>query len=1641
VSAQVKWRLAGSGTSEAAAYWNTSSASLAKSKDDATGVTFSGAWDTTTATSDATVDADPGTAGIQPTALSPRVPTGLDVQGCLTYTGTTTRVECTWSDTASRVTVTRVPHAFGDGFPTSEAGPGQVALFTGEFNTSVTDVQVPGYAGSLSLSRSHSTYGNDPAAAIPPAQRVFGPGWTGSLDGSDAGLAGLTVYDGTHLDGTLAFVDQDGEAMIFAPDIAAPRRTGTALTATSSTISWVALDEPTLEAGTGLTVSGTGTSTTLKLVEEDGTVTTFTAAGGAPTTGQAGVFRPTGVSVPGVGATRYDYDTAGRVTRILAPTPPGLTGAGGSTGPAACPPGGEVPGCRALLVNYGTSTATTGTGDVAGQVASVELKIYNPDAGLAVTSCAGTTSTLPAGMVTVPVACYRYDRATKRLASVADPRSTDPATGAMPGTSYEYGTNNQLTRLTPAGLAPYTMTYTSLESRLKLTAVTRTAPTTVVGGGAGTAAQLVRVTYGAPLSGPGLPDARAASVARWGQDRYPTYAAAVFGPDYGGTVPTSGAGSGVDWSYADFSYTDPAGYTLNTAGYGAGQWLYTRTDYDDGGRVVFTLDAPAIAAILDPDGPAAGAGPDFDYSAWGTSTVYNPDTTGLSTPPAGLPANTPAGAVVTDLLEPARYAVLPDGSQALVRPHTHTDNDQDAPNSGKDPATGIGYALPTTVTVTADPTEYGAATTAGPVISRTFTGYSDTSGSATSTTSGWALRAPTTTTTDMNLTDHPGAATGGRPVPMPGDLTTRTFHDEAGRTIEARQPASSGTDAGTTRTIYYTAGANPQDPACGSRPAWAGLVCKSGPAADPTVPDGAIPAAGAATLPTSHTTGYSYLLAPTRAVETSGAVTRTSSTSYDTAGRTLEASTVVTGLTGPAGSATAASLPVDATSHAYDPVTGALTSVTRRAGTATTGTLSTSYDTWGRAISSTGSGPSGASSSTGYDAAGRVVTVTDLKSITRYSYDGTVTSDPDGRTTLERRGLVTKATVTRTGLAETPANLLTYTGAYDPAGQLTYQTMPGGLTQSLTYDLAGQQTGLAYGGQVTAYTTSIDPDTGDTTYTPGKVGHGTWLAWSLEHDPHGRIARQYTGPAAGWDGLDGVTDPADPNAPRIGQPLASDLRYAYDQAGRLTTVTDRTSTTVGTVPAPGDEPTPAIPCTVRAYTFDGNGNRTGHTSSGHPDGDCAGTPTSTSTLTYHYDSADRPTTAGLDGAGTPATYTYDPLGRQTRLPAADAPDPEGGDILLSYYDNDLPATITQGTGSSSVSTTYTLDVADRRAVATTTRGDGTSTVTTRVYTDASDNPAWTETTTTPAPGTGSEPSTSLTRHTGSLTADLAAHLSQDGTATVTLGDPHGDIVTTVTLPADHTETTPAVTINGWADYTEYGSPAPGTDPTTQTGVAGTIGYGWLGTKHRATTPEAAGLTLMGVRLYNPIRGQFTSLDPVPGGNTTPYTYPQDPINKFDLDGKWGWIKSAWNGVKSGAKWAWDNRGTIATVAVGAACVAVSGGICLGAGLVAAGIGAQQKAGCISCTRFAKNFAINASFSIGGFGIGRAVQSAAISARGIKPYAQGVRISARRSIQAKTLAFRAVPKYRYQKSFFEYKFNAQVSLGSGLGNHRATRRWG
>lgn len=1506
VTAQLKWRLAGGGGNATATDWAVSSATLNVNAASSTApVKVTGSWNTTiVATS------------------SLRVPTKLDVQVCLTYGGST--VKCTWE--TAPASVLRVPHAFGNGYPVTDAGPGQVALFTGELNTSATDVEVPGYTGTLSLSRSHATYGNLPTAYVPPAASVFGPGWTASLEGSDVGLGQLIPYDGTRDDGTLSFLDEDGTALVFQPGssgVTVPRRTSTDLAQGR----WYPTDIDTELSGISLDVTGTGAATVLTLTELDGTRTTFKATT-APSASTPGKFTAEKVIEVGGATTTKTIDLAtGRVTRIVAPLPAGRSAADCDGTVGGVDP--ILPGCRALRITYATTTAGT---QVAGQVSQVNLEIWAPNA-MTVNPCAGTPYSVgQAGgaMVSVPVACYEYNTTTKQLTKVKDPRS-----GLA--TTYGYGASNELTKVTPPGLKPFTMVYTNVGTSqnplLKLTSVTRTR---VDNSGEATLARFVynaNPTAGNSVAGAAVPDLSQANVDKWGQVRdldgtggAPTSAAAVFGPEYTGPVPdpVTGAGTGIDWRYADLSYTDAQGYTVNTAGFGAGRWLYTWADYDELGNIVFTLDADATASILDK--VAAGTSVGF-LPGYGTTTVYNPKT-GTS-PPSGLPANTPAGAVVTDVYDPVREMVHPYGQLLATRPRTHTDYDRDAPNSGLNPLTGAtaaerqGYGLPTSVTVyAADSTENvpPATPTTAQIISRTLTGYEAKAGAA-SDTSGWVLGTATSSVIDM---DTDGVADPVGAWGFGGDIPTVTYYDALGRIVETRQPKSvggAGNDAGTTLTSYYTVapqaapnsacGGSATDQAQSNRAAaWAGLPCR-------TYKAGAPAGGSSQTMPDSETTGYSYLLDPTGTKETSGSgtgtVTRTSTTTYLLDGRTDSVTQTVTGL--------ASSTPRDKSFNTYDPATGALlkTETTNAASTIVTGRSSSTYDAWGRTVTTKNEVPGNpadpgaglvedATSTTAYDAAGRVQSVTDsgitgggtsAVGVTTYTYDGT-----DAANKLERRGLVTKVEVTRAGTSTAAANLLTYTGAYDAGGNLVREDLPGGLSRRATFNEAGQQKSLEYLGQLTEYIETIDND--ETVWVPGTTKtDASWMAWSNQVNGKGQIVREWTPSGAAFDGKPGVIDPVEIKPVPIGQAEATDKMYGYDWAGRLTTATDRTAAASGLTINPDTGGSSAAPCTMRGYQFDANGNRIGANIDEHADGNCLGTPSSSSNSTYSYDSADRPyMSVDPDGSGGSASpsgwYIYDELGRQTTLPSDDAPDPSKGHITLGYYDNDLPRSVAQG----GTTTTYTLDAADRRWRSVTVAANGDTTTTDRHYTDGGDNPTWTTTTVVPNGGTAQP--VVFTRHTETLSGDYGVELDASGAAVLTLANPHGDTVTTVTVPAGTAATTPVVSIGGWADYTEYGLPNSGVDGVEGVTTAdvnqvdGSLGYGWLGAKQRSTSTESAGLTLMGVRFYNARRGLFTALDPIEGGNDTTYGYPNDPINQLDLDGRANTSKPA-GGVGAGGR--------------------------------------------------------------------------------------------------------------------------------------------
>lgn len=307
--------------------------------------------------------------------------------------------------------------------------------------------------------------------------------------------------------------------------------------------------------------------------------------------------------------------------------------------------------------------------------------------------------------------------------------------------------------------------------------------------------------------------------------------------------------------------------------------------------------------------------------------------------------------------------------------------------------------------------------------------------------------------------------------------------------------------------------------------------------------------------------------------------------------------------------------------------------------------------------------------------------------------------------------------------------------------------------------------------------------------------------------------------------------------------------YTYDAIGRLTSVND----TVGDI------------CTTRTYGFDKRTNRTSLTTATGTSGAPCST-TGSATTTHTYDSADRLVDSG---------YAYDDFGRTTALPGSQ----------IGYYANDL----VHQQSANGQRQTWQLDASHRlRSWTVEDNTDNTWTQTASKanhYDSDSDNPRWVTEDTTDG---------TLTRNVDSASGDLAATTSANGNTVLQLTSIHGDVA--LQLPLDQTEA-PLV-----LDNDEYGNPRTG-QPAVR--------YNWLGGKQRSSE-TLTGLTLMGVRLYNPQSGRFLSVDPLYGGNANLYDYcTADPVNCYDLDGRWSWRKA----FKKAGRWAWRNKWAIASTAM------------------------------------------------------------------------------------------------------------------------------
>ncbi|MEV6209571.1 RHS repeat-associated core domain-containing protein [Kitasatospora sp. NPDC051914] len=712
-------------------------------------------------------------------------------------------------------------------------------------------------------------------------------------------------------------------------------------------------------------LSYNGSTDQFTLVDLSGTTSVF-----AKSAASAGVWTLRSTTPTGGQGTlfRFDSVTSGSTTLVRPSRVAAPTSALSDINSSCLTPSTPAAGCRVLEYGYAnTTTAGASFGDFAGQVNQVSLWLTDPQTGI-------ETATV--------IARYAYD-STGMLRQVWDPRVSPNLV-----TAYSYDAAGRVGSVTPPGELPWNFTYGTAGSSGDTNAgrLLNVSRATLLPGSNsitnGTAA--TTVVYDVPLStGAGGPYAMGSSdVGAWAQTDVPTDATAVFPADQ---VPSSNTGSGLtsgSYGRASVHYLNVDGREVNLAVPGG---HITTAEYDTTGNLVRELGAGnrelALADSTNAELNALGlASLTTAQRAVQLSNQHVFDSSGQRETDTYGPIHRIT--LEHDVAASGSSGALGAGAVVSGRAHTHNTFDEGRPTDG---SATVSNQITRAVTGVA------------------ITGYASDADTRTTTTAyDWALGKPV-----QVVIDPSGLA-----------ITSVTAYNGSGQVVSASQPASNGTDAGTTLSTYYSAaGAAP----CGGHPEWADLLCTTAPA-------GAITGGGSnPTQRVSTTITYTRDGLPAVVTETANGVTRTTTNSYDAGDRL-----VTSAVTGGVGQTT------QTPTSTYDTTNGRIT----QSSTPDGATVRQSYDLLGRITSY--SDASGNTAATRYDSLDRITQVTDSAPTTiTYTYD----------TSKDPRGLLTSKTDSHVG---------TFTGVYDADGILVTETLPGSVNLTIATDETGKTLSRTY---------------------------------------------------------------------------------------------------------------------------------------------------------------------------------------------------------------------------------------------------------------------------------------------------------------------------------------------------------------------------------------------------------------------------------------------------------------------------------------------------------------------------------------------------------------------------------------------------
>jgi RHS repeat-associated protein len=1170
------------------------------------------------------------------------------------------------------------------------------------------------------------------------------------------------------------------------------------------------------------------------LADSNGTKTEFTQ------NGTSNEYAPSKVSYAGTSSqARLTYGISEGKKRLLSaigPAPAGVT-CNPLEGEANYAP--KTKGCRALYFTYVNFTI-----EGAPSEQRLDRITYYDSSGSGI------------GQV---VARYGYFSASGNLSEEWDPRVTPEVLKER--YAYESTKDTRLTRLTPAGQEPWQFAYYPAGSggpfEAKLKSVSRASLLT-----SGPSTATTTLTYDVPVSGAGAPyDLSVSAVSKWGQSDYPVDATAVFPPT---EVP---AEKPSDYNQAAVHYLDADGHEVNTASPsppGVEGDSITTTEADMHGDVVRELSAQNRLAAL------KAANPVERSQQLDTHSEYSAD-----------------GTMMLQSWGPLHEVQLESGEKVQARRHTTIKYDEGAEELK---AGETAPRLPTTETVAAFVP--GKTGDFDPRVSKTE--YE------------WKLRKP-----KKAITDPSGLS-----------IISTTVYNEAGQVIEERQPSDTeGKKAATTKTFYWTATANSEESYCGFKPAWAGLPCRTQPAAE------ASPAESNPAVPWTVFSKYSTLDQVEEKIESG----RRTMVTYDAAGRPI-----TTRLTG-------SGTEVPAIQTTYNEANGLPESqyfvceLSKCEGFDTQ-EVKTTYDKLARPIEYLDA--DGNKSGAAYDLMGRPLIVSDGKGVQQFTYD-------------EDSGLATEMTDSAAG---------TFKAAYNADGQMTEQLLPNGLAQKITYGPEGAALSLQYvketfcssacawlsfnrkdsiHGQVlkeegtlgsdsymydkagrlvqtketptgegcTTRSYAFDKDSNRTfkaTFGPGTGGGCSTeseaatqtyaydsadrlIGDGVEYDNLGRITTlpaRYAGPKESWR-VGGKTLAERKlesasfstygnlvlNFPSWGVKLECEM-YSYGKLSGAEGIEESFElNNCGLYRVEGGKKGAKLSCgTIKASIYPTyKGTASGMSIYLNTGEFCLFGEMTMPLSSFHHkfnneEAQKLPVETvgkarfGANPVEVSASSTWQLSGAQVGEKlgfTALGPVPNQGELITSYYANDLTRSQTQG----GITNTYNLDASLRQRERIT--GGGTEAGTAIYhYAGSSDSPVWID-----------EGGSKWSRNIAALGGGLGAIQTSGGKVSLQLADLYGDVVASADINSEATK------LLGTQRFDEFGDPLQ-SSPLS----GGDAEFGWLGSKSRRTQ-LSSGVIQMGVRSYVPAVGRFLSPDPVKGGSDNTYDYANaDPLNQFDLTG-------------------------------------------------------------------------------------------------------------------------------------------------------------